>query len=345
VTLLYRDRGHPVDGIRDYTQKLELALLDANGLRISSNQHIAPGFSADLRGAGGLVLQYNPFSYARWGFAPWLPTELLALRRRRRRPRIGLMIHEPYVPMQGLKSSLMGAWQRAQLRALAISADVMFVSIESWAEQFRRWRPLRPVHHLPVGSNLPDMRGERASERSKLGVGPDELVIAGLGRDHPSWLGDHFLEAVRGAAAHQPTVLMLGADAPELPELQEVASVHRFGRLSEADLARKFAAADLFVAPLIDGVSTRRGTLMAALQHEVAVVGTDGHLTDSELRNTDALRLAPVKRPAQLGEEAARLAADAKERRSVAREGRLLYERSYDWPVISRRILEELARV
>ena len=76
---------------------------------------------------------------------------------------------------------------------------------------------MRPVHHLPVGSNFPDARGARAAERARLGTPPEGLVIACLGRDHQGWLGAYVVAAANAiAAAGRPlTLLNLGAGAPE----------------------------------------------------------------------------------------------------------------------------------
>jgi hypothetical protein len=99
-----------------------------------------------------LIVQYNPFMYGRWGFAPWLPLELVRLRSSRRRARIALMVHEPYVPMANWKWILMGGWQRAQLEAVRLSADIVFASIEAWTRMLHARRPFRQAVHLPAGS-------------------------------------------------------------------------------------------------------------------------------------------------------------------------------------------------
>ena len=42
-----------------------------------------------------LILQYNPFSYGRWGLNPFLPMVIRRIRRRCPQTRIALMVHEP----------------------------------------------------------------------------------------------------------------------------------------------------------------------------------------------------------------------------------------------------------
>jgi glycosyltransferase involved in cell wall biosynthesis len=105
--------------------------------------------------------------------------------------------------------------------------------------------------------------------------------------------------------------------------------------LAPEDLAALVAASDLFLVPLIDGVSTRRTSAMAALQHEVAVVATVGHLTDSVLR-AGALALSPVGDRDAFATTAFELAADHPRRARLALAGRALYEQAFDWPTIAR---------
>src|SRR5262249_28838598 len=66
---------------------------------------------------------------------------------------------------------------------------------------------------------------------------------------------------------------------------------------------------DLMLLPLTDGVSTKRGTLMAALAHGVPVVGLQGTRTDRILRG-DALTLTPAGDPAAFARAAVALAGD-----------------------------------
>jgi glycosyltransferase involved in cell wall biosynthesis len=81
---------------------------------------------------------------------------------------------------------------------------------------------------------------------------------------------------------------------------------------------------------------------MSALQHAVPVLGTDGHLTDRVLRESNGLRLVPVAQRDRFAEEAARLAGAADERRALGDAGRGLYARRFDWPVLVDRLLDLL---
>ena len=49
-----------------------------------------------------VLLQYNPFSYGRWGWNPHLPRVMRRIKRDAPGTRLALMVHEPFVPITGL---------------------------------------------------------------------------------------------------------------------------------------------------------------------------------------------------------------------------------------------------
>jgi glycosyltransferase involved in cell wall biosynthesis len=103
------------------------------------------------------------------------------------------------------------------------------------------------------------------------------------------------------------------------------------------------SAADIFLAPYEDGISTRRTTLMAALQHGIPVVATLGPLTDRLLREAGSrLDLVPVEDRAAFAERVSRLAQDPERRKALGAAGRTFYEEQFAWPVVSRRLREVL---
>lgn len=344
-----RARAGESDGISDHGLRLRDALVDGLGAAVDICERqpdaswrcgdwTAPHLADAARGRDAVLLQYNPFLYGRWGVAPWLPGQLRAIRRGG--ARAGVMVHETAMPLRGVRSSLMGMWQRAQLRAVVANADVVFVSIEQWARRIAAFRPRRPVLHLPVGSNLPDMREAREVARVRLEIDAGTVAVATLSTGHPSHLIAPVRDSVNAlaAAGHRVTLLRLGAGAPDVEGLDERVRVHRPGAQSAALLAAGMAAADIALMPYVDGASTRRGGLMAALQHGVAVVGSDGPLTDPSLRSS-GLTLVPH---AQMSQAALHLAGDSEARIRAASLGRRIYLERYDWPVIAGTVLGAL---
>ncbi len=301
-----------------------------------------------LPGYAAVILQYDMFRFDRRGFAPWLPYRLARLRRAAPGTRIAVMMHELHSPFLGWKWRLKYGWQRVQQFAMRLSTDVFFCAVEPWTEELARKRPARPALHLPVASNLPDRRHAREWERLRLGADRGTIVIAAFGTDASAWrLLDYLVHAVNTVAqsGRKLVFLNLGGNTPKLSGIRDDVHVYQPGFLPAEAIAEAIAATDIFLAPFADGVSARRTTLMAAMQHGVAIVGTDGVYTDRLLREAHhALRLAPMADPDAFARQVLRLATNPDERLALGRGARTLYEEQFDWPVIAARVATTLGR-
>jgi glycosyltransferase involved in cell wall biosynthesis len=362
------DVSFPVqgDGVRDYSQRLARALHDAGAGEVDlfwlSREGVCSRTPADptkfrssagcdlwqaLRDYDAVILQYDMFRYDLRGFAPWLPWQLWRLRRARPNLKLAIMLHELHPPFRGWKWWLKYRWQVVQQAAMQFSADVTFAAVDAWVAELVQRRPQRPSRHLPVGSNLPDRRHAREWERLRLGAGRDTVVIASFGTDASVWrMLDYVVHAVNRVAAcgHRVVYLNLGGNTPKVAGIDPDVRMVRPGFLPAEALAEMIAAADIFLAPFADGVSTRRTTLMAALQQGVAIVGTDGPLTDPLLRDaTEALRLTPVHDPDAFARAAVALAASPAQRISLGQAARQLYCERFDWAVTARTVIAALS--
>jgi glycosyltransferase involved in cell wall biosynthesis len=65
------------------------------------------------------------------------------------------------------------------------------------------------------------------------------------------------------------------------------------GERPEPELSRLLQCCDVFVQPYPDGVSSRRTTMMALLQHGCVVVASVGARTEACWRESDVVRLTP----------------------------------------------------
>jgi glycosyltransferase involved in cell wall biosynthesis len=364
LAILCNESSSYADAIRDYSIRLAGAVARETDLQVDLHMRTSAGtwtrvvnktpsgqspnrkrLDSGLETYDAVILQYNPFMYGHWGFAPWIAAALWRLRRASPRPKIGLMVHEKYVPMINWRRALMGLWQRLQLLALRASADVVFVSIEAWTEDLARAWPLKPTLHLPVASNLPDMRTFRAEERERLGAREETIVLASFSGNHPTRLTGYLVSAANAVAASGRDVIFLnlGVSPSRLVGLDSRIVLDAPGLVSTRVLGRRLASADIFLAAFGDGVSTRRTTVMAAMQHGVAVVGTDGLWTDSILRQSvGSLHLTPGSDPELFSKAVVSLACDRQQRVALGQAGRSLYVQSFDWPILARRVLNQL---
>lgn len=204
----------------------------------------------------------------------------------------------------------------------------------------RGW-PRRPLHHLPVGSNLPDERSRRASVRKSLRADQETAVLAAFGSGHAARLIDYVSAAAQAVARSgvRTVLLNLGSGTPAISIDTDV-EVIAPGPLDAVEVARYLSAADIFLAPLIDGVSSRRTTVMAALQHGLPVLGTQGPLTDCLLaKEGNGLMLTPVGDRERFAAAAVAMMADPWLRRRLATEARRLYEEEFAWDASAARLL------
>lgn len=293
-------------------------------------------------GASELALQYNPFSYGHWGVAPGLLAELLAARRHGSLRRLVLVVHEAFVVMPGLRYSLMAAVQRRQLGALMRLADVVLATTEAWLPVLESVRRGTPVAVIPVGSNMPDQRADRAATRTALGACAETLVVATFGMGRPHQLVGHVAAGLRLALAdgHEVVFVSLGHASDELPLEHRRLRIVRPGPQPAVELARLLAGADLFLAPYADGVTTRRTTLMAALQHGLCVVSTAAEPSRHCSLREPALGLAPIADEARFALLCRTLAGDAAARLRYGLAARQLYEQHYSWEAIAARFVQ-----
>lgn len=362
-----------LDGIGDYTAQLTTALACAGGVTLSvltgqrgeitplpvpllervfdvaqpaSVRNILP--SVARKRPDWLLLQYNAFSYGKWGLNLHLPQVMRALKRHSPQTRFALMAHETFMPLTNWKFAVMTTWQRWQLHTLIEASDVTFFSIDPWTQRFRRRYPGKRIEHLPVGSNLPRVAISREEARRRLGFAEGTLVLGLFG----AWQTPRLLARVRrtmetlGDAGHDVAACYVGPNGATVREaLGRLPNVSE-GPLPADEVSRRFAAMDLYLAPFVDGVSTRRTTLMSALQHGVATVGTTGELTDNLLNQADgnALLLANVNDEAAFCAQALRLAQDATLRQQVGDAGARLHETHFDWKPVTEKLLMHLKR-
>jgi glycosyltransferase involved in cell wall biosynthesis len=101
------------------------------------------------------------------------------------------------------------------------------------------------------------------------------------------------------------------------------------GGLPPPDASRHLQACDVLVQPYPDGVSGRRGSVMAGLAHGVATATNAGRLTEPYWRESGGVLLAPGPSASGVADAAERLLADPALRARVGAAGRDLHERRF----------------
>jgi glycosyltransferase involved in cell wall biosynthesis len=347
VAVVYPGVTFPrVDAIRAYSRRLVSELDRSPGVAPSLHEEIDANLPAELAETDLVVVQYNPLAYGRQGFAPRLPWLLWRVRRRRERPVIAITVHETFYSLDRVRWWVPGLWQRAQLAAVCHTSDLVGLAIGRWRSDLGWLGRRRPTVHLPVGSNLPDARRYRADERGRLGADETTIVAATFGAAHALRMVDWVVDSANAICSDGLRVILLNlaAEPPRIAGLDPGIRLETPGELDALSLARKVAAADLFLLPWRDGASTKRSTLMSGLQHAVPVISTRGRHTDPVLAEAQgAMRLVEVDRKKEFVAAARELAGDRGARRRIGDAGRRLYEEELDWPVLAERLLDHAA--
>jgi glycosyltransferase involved in cell wall biosynthesis len=310
----------------------------------SSNSGTIQEIRRYLAGSGRfdwLIVQYNPFSFGRRGFAPGLNSVLRTLDLP-----IACMFHETYaVPFWPWQQMVMRIWQYPQFVRLTRIAHCHFVSTERWLAQVRRWARSDP-QLLPVGSNLPRCNLTKSEAREKLGLAQDALILGVFGFAHGSkrteWIG----AAARSIHCRYPQtqVLCIGQLGRVVQTVCGETAVQDHGFLPGPEVSLRLRAMDLFLAPFSDGISARRGSVIAAFQHGLPICSTRSKHTDRFLRDlvSPSLSLSPNNQKDLFAEAALQMAESALQRVDLGLDLVEFYEQNFAWPVLADRMLTGL---
>jgi glycosyltransferase involved in cell wall biosynthesis len=311
----------------------------------SSIFSVVEAISADM--PDWVILQYDPFSYgARYGFNPYLPLALNLLKRRCPQVRIGLIVHESFVPIRNWKSVVLSSWLKAQLWALGRVADAIFIVIEPWIPILKSWFPNKTVQHLPVSSNMPLVPTCRDEIRARLGISPQTIVLGLFGRIQRTRSLEHVIKAVNRSreAGFDVVLLYSGLDLVAARNCLSSVPLIADGPLTAPEISQRFAAMDVFLVPIDEGVSTRRTSLMTGLQHGVPTVATFGLATDSVLmgENGKSLILSNVKAPDDFADAVLDLVSKPSSRKVLSEGAQQLFSREFSWNQIGAKLLSTL---
>jgi len=294
-----------------------------------------------------LVVQYNAFTYGRWGFNPYLARTLGAIKKECPAVHTALMVHETAPPWLNWRLALMNLWQIHQLRSLGRHVDAVFFSIAPWFEQFGSSFSCASKSVLPVGSNIPRCALDKDDARQRLGIPADRFVIGLFGTAHHSRLLPLARRAAEAAVRANDSVLVCYAGPHGDAVKREMSQIPFMdsGRLPEDEVSALFSSMDLYLAPFARGVSTRRGSFIVALQHGIPTVSTRGSHTDADLLSADgtAFCLVDESDEESFANMTVNLMADPARRAEMGAAAQDMHDHMFSWDVIARKMFAELS--
>ena len=231
-----------------------------------------------------------------------IPFCLWVWRRARGGDSLHVMVHEPYLPFDSrrLRQNVGAAAHRLMLMVLLRAADRVWVSTPSFVPLVRRFGPRRPLQYswLPVPSPIA-RHGLPAEVQARRRALAATSPVVGYFGTASLLVADVLGKVIVGIARRRPDVrfVLLGrgsdtfADALEACDPLLGQAIVARGERSAQEISTLIQCCDVFVQPYPDGVSARRTTLMALLEHGSAVVASSGVRTEESWNH--ALRLTP----------------------------------------------------
>jgi glycosyltransferase involved in cell wall biosynthesis len=255
------------------------------------------------RGPGPIVVQYVglAFGWGNFGFG------FLLHKIRKQRP-VWVMFHEVALwvsTQETMKRNVWAAVDMASALIVAKAADQAFVSTIAWGELVKRLAPSCPRTWSPVPSNVSMLPDYRAIKSVRANFCPNgEFLIGMFGGGSALAKVDRFasvqvvMRLLHESSKHR-TVLLIGrAGLPLLNDLMAAGisrgRIYATGDLTAEELSSHLSACDLMVQPYTDGVSGRRTSAMAALEHGIPLLTTEGSSSEQVWRQSGAVALAPV---------------------------------------------------
>jgi glycosyltransferase involved in cell wall biosynthesis len=297
--------------------------------------------------ADAVIVQYTPYLYARNGIQPWLPLWVMGLKRKLRKP-VCVMAHELHYPV-GLTPDrvVFGLPQFCIFQSLALVADQVFFSYDVVRSRYAGrypWRAKR-FHWVPVSSNIERARTNGTPILERHGIDPRVKLVLQFGGSHPTRLFDHlnaaYSRVTREIGEDRVSFVFVGMDQKAV-QSKFRGKARGLGYLPAEEVSTILSRADLVLAPFMDGVSTRRGSVMAALAHGRPVVTTRGWATDPDADWDKACALVEAEDLDGFASRAAELLTHPSDASRLGQEGERVFHSRYEWSSIARRMTEKL---
>lgn len=244
-----------------------------------------------------------------------------------------------------------GGLRKTAVHFLAKQADcAIATNPEDFAELSRFLKT--PVRQIPIGSNITTYTPnymEIAQARELLAVAETDCLLGYFGFLNESKGADTLLMALAQLPANTHLVFIggqTGASDPDnnqsfLGQLHQQINnlglserVHWTGFVDDQRVSTFLHAADMMVMPYRDGVSLRRGTLMAALAHKRPLISTLPQSPIPELIHGENCWLVPVDDATALTQAVQTLWADA-ELRARLEQGATAVAALFTWDKIA----------
>lgn len=242
---------------------------------------------------------------------------------------------------------------------LARSCRLAIVTNNEDQAQLAEYLQVKRIELIPIGSNItPLISADQVALFRQRWQLIDRLVLCYFGFLNESKGAEELITAldIVCKSGYNAVLLMIGGqvgasdptNSAYLSHIKQEIEMRGLtphiiwtGFMPQDQVSAAFACADICVLPYRDGVSFRRGSLMAALSHGLPIISTVPQLPLPELVPGENIMLVPVGDYAALASAIIQVAQDSTLRINLA-DGAISLAEKFTWPAIAARTLEVL---
>lgn len=292
-----------------------------------------------------ILFQWTPLAFApkSLGILPSLFLTLLFLRPLP----VNFMVHESHYPvLMNLRGLLIGLPHFIQFMLFSLVTKKLFFSHEAAKRYWQRFLFFKregSLETLPVFSNIPVSKSLSEKEEGPEAKATHCLVY--FGGQHPT-NNLHFVRAAfdrcRKELGDKVSLKLIGITKENCPDILKGEGINPLGYLPETQVSEVLAGASLMLAPFTDGVSTRRGSVMAGLSHQRAILTTDGVCTLEDIPWSDIVCVVSGQDKVAYEDQALTLLKNSHQREELANKGHAYYDLHFSASQVASRYIEAL---
>ena len=315
--------------------RLRVHALD-DGYRATSLPSLSRALDA-CPGPRRLIVQWVPHGYGYKSLN--LPFCVWVAARARHGDSIELMIHEPFLPFDAgrFRQNLGALVHRGMLMLLLRAADRVWVSTPSFIGMVAPWgrRGAEPIQWMPVSSPVRPVRAPEAVAARRAGLAGSAPLVGYFGTCNPL-VAPRLRAALEQLVSLRPDVhvLLLGRGTAEFARALPVGSpvaarLVGSGEHEAGELSVLMQCCDVFLQPYPDGISARRTTAMALLEHGLPMITSQGPRTEPCWAESAAVRLVPSGHAEAMAGEAVALLENTPQRAGIGARARRMYREHF----------------
>lgn len=257
-----------------------------------------------------------------------------------------IIVHETYFRSWRYPPSwVRGSREKAFLQRMVSHSHYVFSASQPLVNEMGGWERERDVSLLPIGSNFPFVEIDRDAARIERGIGTDEIVLVLFGGGNSlKWMKRHVhaTDTLLHSEGINAKWLMLGGITSSWFRLK--LPVVSLGRVDEREMSIRLQTSDIFLMPHYAGLCAKRGTLMAAMQHGLPVVGSRTAMTEQFWENVEGVRLAPRRDARVFAEQVLALSRNHDARKIMGSANRQYFHDHFTWETIAQIFLDSVGR-